>query len=76
MARVKARILADTTIDGVGYKVNQVVAFDEKHAEQLKEAGAIDTSAAAVKYCVEELDAEPVEHAAAEAKPAAKTKKK
>lgn len=71
MARVKSRILTDTTIDGVGYKVNQVVVLDGEQAEQLREAGVLDTSAASVKYCVDELDAKPIEHEPEEEEPAA-----
>lgn len=75
MARVKARILSDTVVDGAGYKVNQVVAFESEQAKQLATSGAIDTSPAAVKYCEDELEAEAVDHAP-KAPAAAKPKKK
>lgn len=63
MARIKARILTATPIDGAHYKADQVVVFEEKHAKALEATGAIDTSPAAVKYCVDELKAKVVEHA-------------
>ena len=69
MARIKTRILTDTLVEGVLYKTDQVVAFDDKHANQLEAIGVLDTSPAAVKYCIDELKAKPVEHAAK--KPAA-----
>lgn len=62
MARVKARILTDTRIDGVDYKVNQLVVLDDKQAELLEESGVLDTSKGAVDYCIDELDAKPIEH--------------
>lgn len=71
MARVKTRILTDTTIDGVDYKVNQVVVLDGEQAERLQEAGVLDTSPASVKYCVDELGAAPIEHKPRNEEPAA-----
>lgn len=80
MARVKTRILTDTTIDGVDYKVNQVVVLDDKQAKSLEESGALDTSAEAVEYCIDELGAKPIEHKPKKeepaAEPAAKSKSK
>ncbi len=53
--------MVDTTVDGVGYKPNQAVAFTAEKAEALEKAGQVDTNANAVKYVISQ-GAELIEH--------------
>lgn len=59
---VKARVLLDVSIDGVIYRADQVVEFDEGLAKQAKEGGQIDDHPDAVAYCLKN-GAEVVAHA-------------
>lgn len=61
MANKKARILVDKEIDGVFYKVNQVIEADSALIKELVREGAVDDSAAAVKYCIDQ-GANPILH--------------
>jgi hypothetical protein len=58
----RVRILVDRTVEGLQYKANQVVDFPESIAKQLIETGEVDDSKGAVKYCMEQLGAEPIVH--------------
>lgn len=58
----KARILSDIRLDGIDYKPNQVVEADADLIKAQVKAGTVDDSPAAVKYCVEELDAKVISH--------------
>lgn len=63
MAIKKARILVDTTVDGVPYKCNQVIEADEAVIKELVKAGEADASAPAVKYMLDEVGSDVVKHA-------------
>jgi len=63
MASKQVRILADTTVDGIGYKANQVIEVDEKIVKNLEGAGAADSNKEAVAYCTTELGAKVIKHA-------------
>ena len=65
MENKKARLLVSTSIDGVAYGCNQVVSFSADQAKALAKEGIVDTTAAAVNYCVNELGAKVVEHSVA-----------
>lgn len=58
----RVRILVDRTVEGLQYKTNQVVDFPDAVGKQLIESGEVDDSKGAVKYCMEELGAEPIVH--------------
>jgi hypothetical protein len=62
MAIKKARILVDTTVDGVTYKCNQVIEADEAVVKELVKAGEADASAQAVKYMLDEVGSDVVKH--------------
>lgn len=64
MALKKARILSNIQLDGIDYKPNQVIEADADLIKAQVKAGTVDDSSAAVKYCVEELDAKVIQHAA------------
>lgn len=59
---MKARILADVVIDGLQYRVNQVVDMPADAAKAMAKEGQIDTDKAAVAYCVDELGAVVINH--------------
>lgn len=62
------RILADTVVDGVTYKPNQVVELDDKVAKSIEASGAADSNKDAVAYCINDLGAQVINHAEAIAK--------
>ncbi|HQU63335.1 MAG TPA: hypothetical protein PKY85_09340 [Nitrosomonas sp.] len=55
MAKKKARVILSCTIEGVDLEPNTLISADESLLEQAEKDGAIDTSAAAVKYCAKEF---------------------
>lgn len=59
MANKKFRVLANTNIDGESYKPNDVVILN---ADTGKDFDSLDGTAAAVKYCIDELGSEPIDH--------------
>lgn len=59
--KVKARILADVTVDGKKYQANQAVAFNVDQAKALEKSGQVDTSPAAVAYVVS-IGTKVIEH--------------
>jgi len=59
MSKKKYRVLSDTYIEGVNYKPNDVVMIDDKVGDAFE---SLDASEEAVKYCVKELKADPVDH--------------
>ncbi|KIF80780.1 hypothetical protein [Noviherbaspirillum autotrophicum] len=59
--KVPARVIVDTTVDGVAYKPNQAVTFSAGKAKALEKAGQIDTDSDAVKYVISQ-GAELIEH--------------
>lgn len=59
---MKARILADVIIDGLQYRVNQVVDLPADAAKALAKDGQIDTDKGAVAYCIDELGAVVINH--------------
>lgn len=63
MATKKARILVDTTVDGIPYKCNNVIEADESVIKDLVKSGEADASAPAVKYMLEEAGADVIKHA-------------
>jgi hypothetical protein len=56
------RMLVDHEVDGLKYKVNQVVSFPDGTAKVLVNGGVADASKEAVDYCKSELKAEPIVH--------------
>lgn len=58
----KVRILADTQVQGVDYKPNQVVDLPDDIAKSLVKEGVADSNKAAIAYCTTELKAEVVTH--------------
>lgn len=60
--RSSARILVETPIDDVTYKPNQVIEADVEVIKALVKTGNADDSAAAIKYCVNDLKAELIQH--------------
>ncbi|MEO6147028.1 MAG: hypothetical protein ABIT70_08245 [Sulfuriferula sp.] len=70
METKKVRILVDMQIDGIAYKCNDVVNLDADKAKSLNKEGVVDISSAAVKYCVEEMGAEIIDHEKPQAEPA------
>lgn len=67
----KVRVLADSQVEGITYKPNQVVDFPAGVAKQLVAAGNADASAEAIAYCTDELHAEVIVHKAPKAEDAA-----
>lgn len=63
MAIKKARVLSDIRLDGIDYKPNQVIEADADLIKAQVKVGTVDDSPAAVKYCVEELNAKVIQHA-------------
>jgi hypothetical protein len=59
---MKARILSDLKMDGLQYRVNQVVDLPSNAAKALEKDGQVDTDKAAVAYCIEELGAVVINH--------------
>ena len=51
-------------LDGTEYQANDVVELSVKAAKALCEAGTADADAAAVAYCVKELQARVLPHVA------------
>ncbi len=65
MATKKVDVLARLLVRheprvGVVFEANTLLKLTEAQAETFKAAGLVDTSEAAVKYCADELKAEPV----------------
>lgn len=58
----KVRVLVDTSIEGVDYKINQVVELPDAVAKAYADAGVVDIAKAAIAYAVGE-GAEVVVHA-------------
>lgn len=58
----KVRVLVDTRIEGIDYKINQVVELPDDVAKAYADAGVVDPAKAAVAYAVGE-GAEVVVHA-------------
>ena len=72
----RGRMLADHQVDGVNYKVDQVVDFPDAAADGLAALGVFDGHPDAVAHCVEGLKVKPLAHPVAEAeKPKEKAKK-
>jgi hypothetical protein len=66
MANKKARILVNQTLDGIDYKVNQVIDADSALIKDLVKQGSVDDNAAAVKHCIDNEGAEPILHQTSE----------
>lgn len=66
MAGKSHRVIADTVIEGITYKCNDVVILEENLAKAHKDS--LDGEKAAVDYCTKELEAKPIDHAAAKKK--------
>lgn len=60
------RILSACELDSVKYQPNQVVEFPTAMLNTLKDHGVVDPSKGAVDYCLKELGAVAVVHAAAD----------
>ncbi|MEK6788501.1 MAG: hypothetical protein AABY68_06080 [Pseudomonadota bacterium] len=67
MSVKKVRMLMRHEIEGVEYPVNAVVALDESLVKSLVKEGIVDSSKAAVDYCINELGARVIEHSVEDA---------
>jgi hypothetical protein len=63
----KARILAVVHLDGKIYQPNQVVDLPAANAKSLADQGQVDPDKGAISYCINELGAEVIVHAAPKA---------
>lgn len=62
MKRIIARVLVDLVIQGLAYKVDQVVDLPENLAKPHVADGSIDASPDAVDYCRKELKSPELVH--------------
>jgi hypothetical protein len=64
MIMANVRILADTSLDGIEYKPNQVVDIPGALVKSLKQSGVADDAREAVAYCTSELGVKVIKHGA------------